>query len=226
MDITWYGHANFSIATGDTTVFIDPFFVGNPNAPVEYTDISRCDLILLTHDHDDHVGQTIELAKKHDAEVVAIYDIIRALYAKGLPENLGVGMNIGGTINRLGIDIKMVQALHSSVHGVPTGFILTLPDGTCVYNSGDTGLFGDMALFAEFHDIDYAILPVGGWFTMDPEQAAYACKLLKCKKIIPQHWGTFPILEQNTEALAEQLAILAPDTELVELPIGDTVTLE
>jgi L-ascorbate metabolism protein UlaG (beta-lactamase superfamily) len=225
MEITWYGHANFSITTGDATVFIDPFFAGNPSAPVEYKDISRCDLILVTHDHSDHVGQALELAVKHDAEVVAIFDVVQDLITQGLPAQLGVGMNIGGTVTRLGMDVKMVQAVHSSAHGTATGFILTLPDGTCVYNSGDTGLFGDMKLFAEFFDIDIAILPVGGRFTMDAKEAAYACSLLKCKKIIPQHWGTWPILAQNTEALAEQLALLAPETELLELSIGEPTTI-
>lgn len=220
MEITWFGHANFQLKDGDATVLIDPFFVGNPSAPTTYKDIETCDCILVTHDHADHIGQTLELAIKHDAEVVAIFDIIQNLIAQGLPEHLGVGMNIGGTVERAGIAIKMVQAMHSSTTGAPAGFILTLQDGTCVYNSGDTGLFGDMELFSAFHDIDVAILPVGGRFTMDAQQAAYACKLLKCKKVIPQHWGTWPILDQNTESLAEHLESLSPETELVEVPIG------
>ena len=225
MEITWYGHATFGLKTDGKTVLIDPFFAGNPSAPVTHEDIDACDLILVTHDHADHVGQALELAARHDAEVISVFEIIQDLIGQGLPERLGVGMNIGGTVNRLGIDVKMVQAVHSSIHGTPAGYILTLPDGTCIYNSGDTGLFGDMALFAEFHDIDIAILPVGGHFTMDARQAAYACKLLKCKKVIPQHWGTWPLLAQNTESLAKHLAELAPDTELVVLPVGETTTL-
>jgi len=224
MEITWYGHANFGLKTANGTVLIDPFFAGNPTAPISYDDVDDCDLILLTHDHGDHVGQALELAVSHDAEVVAMFDVIRALVDQGLPERLGVGMNIGGTVNRLGIDIEMVQATHSSVHGAPAGFILTLPDGTCLYDAGDTGLFGDMALFAEFHDIDIAILPVGGHFTMDARQAAYACKLLKCRTIIPQHWGTFPVLAQNLDALAAHLKAMAPETELVELKAGEPKT--
>lgn len=220
MEITWFGHANFRILNNDTTILIDPFFVGNPSSPTTYQEVGKCDIILVTHDHTDHIGQTLELAIRHDAEVVAIFDIIQNLITMGLPEHLGVGMNIGGTVERLGMSIKMVQALHSSVTGVATGFIITMGDGTCIYNSGDTGLFGDMELFAKFHDIDIAMLPIGGRFTMDPQQAAYACQLLKCKKMIPMHWGTWAILGQNTESMAEQLALIAPDTEMVELEIG------
>ena len=220
MEITWFGHANFRIRTGDTTILIDPFFVGNPASPTSYKDIDACDLILVTHDHNDHIGQTLELAIKHDAEVVAIFDSIQNLIATGLPEHLGVAMNIGGTVQRLGVSVKMVQAMHSAATGSAAGFIITLPDGTCIYNSGDTGLFGDMELFGTFHDIDIAMLPIGGRFTMDAKEAAYACKLLKCKKVIPQHWGTWAILDQNTESMAEQLTLLAPDTELTVLEIG------
>ena len=225
MEITWFGHSNFMLKTGDATVLIDPFFVGNPSSPTTYEKIETCDLILVTHDHTDHVGQTLELAIKHDAEVVTIFDTIQNLIRQGLPEHLGVPMNIGGTVNRQGLDIKMVQAMHSAVHGAAAGFILTEPGGLCVYNSGDTGLFGDMELFGKFHDIDIAILPIGGRFTMGAGQAAYACKLLGCKKIIPQHWGTWPILGQSTETFAEQLALVAPDTELIEIEIGKSVTI-
>jgi len=221
MEITWFGHANFRIKTGDTTILIDPFFVGNPASLTTYQEIEECDLILVTHDHTDHVGQTLELAIKHDAEVIAIFDTIQSLISMGLPEHLGVPMNIGGTVNRQGVSAKMVQAMHSTVTGTAAGFILTLHDGTCIYNSGDTGLFGDMELFGQFHDIDIAMLPIGGRFTMDAQQAAYACKLLKCKKVIPQHWGTWSILGQNTESMAEQLALLAPDTEMIELEVDE-----
>lgn len=225
MEITWFGHANFMLKLGEATLLIDPFFAGNPASPTTYKEIETCNLILVTHDHTDHIGQTLELAIKHDAEVVAIFDTIQDLIVQGLPEHLGVAMNIGGTVKRQGLDIKMVQAMHSTVHGAAAGFIITDPDGLCIYNSGDTGLFGDMKLFGEFHDIDIAMLPTGGRFTMGPKQAAYACKLLGCKKIIPQHWGTWSILSQNTEALAEQLALIAPDTELIEIEIGKSVKI-
>lgn len=221
MEITWLGHSNFRIKTDDATVFIDPFFVGNPMAPFTHEDVNECDLVLLTHDHGDHLGQTLELSATHKAEVVAIFDIIQLLQTQGLSDTLGIGMNIGGTVSVCDMKVKMVQAMHSSTTGAPAGYIITLKDGTCIYYSGDTGLFGDMGLFAEFHDIDIAILPIGGHFTMDAQQAAYACKILKCKKVIPMHWGTFPILEENTNSFKEELAKYAPETEMVELKVGE-----
>jgi len=220
MEVTWFGHANFRIRAAEATLLIDPFFMGNPSAPTTHRDIDECNLILVTHDHTDHIGQALELAITHDAEVIAIFDIIQTLVGQGLPEHLGVGMNIGGTVTRQGLDIKMVQAMHSSVTGSPCGYIISEPGGLCVYNSGDTGLFGDMEMFGRFHDIDIAVLPIGGRFTMDARQAAYACKLLGCKKVIPQHWGIWPILAQNTDAMAEQLALVAPKTQLETLKIG------
>jgi len=220
MEITWLGHSNFRLKTDDATVFIDPFFVGNPMAPMTHEEVDTCDMVLLTHDHGDHLGQTLELSQAHNAEVVAIFDIIQLLQTQGLGEDLGLGMNIGGTVRLHNMDIKMVQAMHSSTTGTPTGYIITPDGGPCIYYSGDTGLFGDMALFAEFHDIDIAILPIGGHFTMDAQQAAYACKLLKCDKVIPMHWGTFPILASNTDALRMELTKYAPHTEMVELQVG------
>ncbi len=224
MEITWFGHSTFQITTGGANLLIDPFFVGNPSSPVTHEEIAACDLILVTHDHSDHIGQACELAVKHDAEVVAMFDIIQNLIMQGLPQHLGVAMNIGGTVMRLGISIKMVQAMHSSVNGSPAGYILTFPDGMCIYNSGDTGLFSDMELFGSLHDIDIAMLPIGGRFTMDEQQAAYACKLLKCRQVIPHHWGTWSILGQGTEEMAAQLARFSPETQMVELSIGNAWT--
>lgn len=220
MEITWFGHANFQYRDKGTTLLVDPFFVSNPSAPITYDQVKEADAILVTHDHTDHIGQALELAIRLDAEVVGVFDTIQNLIAQGLPESLGVPMHIGGTVERGGIRIKMVQALHSSTTGVAVGFILTTPDGQCLYHAGDTGLFGDMELFGKFHNIDIAMLPIGGRFTMDAREAAYACKLLGCKTTIPMHWGTWPILDQGTENYEAELQKAAPDTKMVTLEIG------
>lgn len=226
-EITWLGHSAFRIVTSEPdskVVLIDPFLDGNPTASAGSASMDRVDVILVTHDHADHTGQVVEIATRTGAMVVGVYDTLQVLIGRGLPQEQSVGMNIGGTVQLAGIKAKMVQAMHSSASGVAAGYIVTLADGFCLYHAGDTGLFASMELFARFHRIDLALLPIGGHFTMDPEQAAYACKLLAAAQVIPMHWGTFPVLEQNTSAFAEQLSRLAPDTRLHSLAPGQTFT--
>jgi L-ascorbate metabolism protein UlaG (beta-lactamase superfamily) len=115
----------------------------------------------------------------------------------------------------------MVQAFHSSATGAPAGYILSFPGGFCAYHSGDTALFSDMKLFRRFFDIDLAMLPVGGWFTMDAQEAAVACQFLGCRNVAPMHWGTFPILAQNTDAFAKALREHAPETGMLRLTPGE-----
>lgn len=224
--LTWYGHSNFKLETSSgKSLLIDPFFEGNPNAPVDAKSVGHVDCICLTHDHPDHTGQAVEIAKSTGATLIGVFDTIQKLVGQGLPEAQGLGMNIGGTVGAAGARVKMVQAVHSTASGAATGYIITLEDGFCLYHAGDTGLFASMELFSRFHAIDLAILPIGGHFTMDPEQAAYACKLLRPTWVVAMHWGTFPVLEQNTEAFAEQLANHAPDARLFPLTPGQTMTL-
>ncbi|MBU1247741.1 MAG: metal-dependent hydrolase [Proteobacteria bacterium] len=223
MELTWFGHSNFKIAFGDHTLVIDPFFDGNPTAPIPATDIGAVDLVLITHDHGDHVGQAIEICQRTRASLVGVFDTVNHLIEEGLPDQQGIGMNLGGTIEQLGVQIKMVQAMHSTRTGAATGYIMTFPDGYCLYHAGDTSIFQSMELFKVFHKIDLALLPVGGWFTMDPRQAAYACRLLGCKAVVPMHWGTFPILEQNTDTFRDALKEFAPDVVLKVLTPGTPV---
>ena len=223
--LTWYGHSNFKLETENKQTFVfDPFFTGNPSAPVDAAVIKRADAVLITHDHDDHIGQAIEICQSTGAHCVGVFDTIKKLTGQGLPDN-GIGMNVGGTVMVGETSIHMVQAVHSTASGVATGYILTLNDGLCLYHAGDTGLFSSMELFGLFNTIDVALLPIGGWFTMGPEHAAYACKLLKCQKVIPMHWGTFPILEQNTKTFANALERMAPDTGLVTMEPGQTISI-
>ncbi len=217
---TWNGHSNFTIKSGDKTVIIDPFFEGNPKASTTWESISKADAVLVTHDHGDHIGQAVEICKATGATLVCIFDLLEKMIAQGLDQEKLIGMNIGGTVSVAGIKIKMVQAMHSSVTGAPAGYILTYDDDFCVYFAGDTGLFASMELFGKLHDIDVALLPTGGWFTMDSKDAAYACKLLNCKKAIPMHYGTFPILEQDAVIFKDACADFAPKCTVVELKIG------
>lgn len=225
MEITWFGHSNFKIDFNGQVMLIDPFFEGNPNAPLHAADLKRVDLVLITHDHGDHVGQAVEICSRTGAPLVGVFDTVQHLIEEGLPGSQGIGMNIGGTIEQLGVKVSMVQAVHSTNTGAATGYILTFPDGYCLYHAGDTALFKSMELFPVFHDIDLALLPVGGWFTMDPAQAAYACKLLRCKAATPMHWGTFPILEQGTDNFARELKTHAPQTQLKVLELGKPTAL-
>lgn len=225
MKIIWYGHSNFKIEAQGLTLLIDPFFTGNPTSPIDYTDIKKADIVLLTHDHADHVGDSVGICKATGAKLVGVFDTINLLAEQGLDQDRCVGMNIGGTVEMDGLKIKMVQAMHSTASGAATGYIITFEDGYCIYHSGDTGIFSSMELFARFHDIDLALLPIGGHFTMDPMQAAYACKLLSCQNVVGMHWGTFPILEQNTDRFAKYLMEASPGTKLINLTPGEPYTL-
>ncbi len=225
MDITWYGHSNIRFRSQYGSILVDPFFEGNPKAPDGYECALPVDVVLVTHDHGDHVGQAVEVCKACKARLVTIFDTACALTGKGLPQDLALGMNIGGTVEVKGMRFKMVQAAHSSATGAAAGFIVTLPDGYCFYHAGDTGLFSSMELFSRFHDIRLAMLPIGGWFTMDAEQAAHACAMLRCASVIPLHWGTFPILAQNTSEFRDCLKRIAPKTSLLELSPGEPLPL-
>ncbi len=218
--LTWFGHSNFRLETGTTRIFFDPFFAGNPSAPVTFEQAGRPDLVLVTHDHADHVGQTLEICRTTGATAVGVFDTVNGLVARGLPEAQAMGMNLGGTVTLAGIRIKMVQAVHSSASGAPAGYILTFPDGFCLYNAGDTALFSSMELFGRFHEIHLALLPIGGHFTMDAESAAYACRLLRARQVVPMHWGTFPVLAQGTDPFSRALEEHSPDTALILLPPG------
>ncbi|MBU1229732.1 MAG: metal-dependent hydrolase [Proteobacteria bacterium] len=223
MLLTWYGHSNFRLQQDGATLVIDPFFEGNPKAPVKWQDIGKVDAVLVTHDHPDHVGQAAEICRAQGAELVCLFDTAPKMKGLGVPAGQVLGMNMGGTVVAAGVRVKMVQAVHSSATGAPAGYILTFPGGFCCYHSGDTALFSDMKLFRRFFDLDLAILPMGGWFTMDALEAAVACSFLGCRNVAPMHWGTYPILAQNTDAFAAALKEHAPATQLVALALGQPV---
>lgn len=221
MKYTFLGHACFKIDTGKERLLFDPFLTGNGQAAMK-ADKVRCDYILLSHAHSDHFGNANEIALRTGAKVVAIPEVI-ALFSKSLSNFQP--MNLGGTFHADFGDVKMVQAFHScgAAGGTPCGFIISFKEGPVVYYSGDTALFGDMKLFGELYDIDYAILPIGDNYTMGPDDAILAGKFLKAKHVIPLHYNTWPVISQNVDAFKTKAAEEGLDVMIVRP--GETIDL-
>lgn len=184
--ITYLGHAAFKfVSPKGVVIYIDPFLSGNPKTPAEMKTVDKADLILVTHGHGDHVGDTLAIAEKTNARIVAMPELGRYLTRKGA-KNV-IGMNKGGTYTSHGIAITMVHAIHSSsvtegdqviYTGEPAGFVIRFENGFTLYHAGDTAVFGDMKIIGEIYKPDLSILPMGSHFTMDPREATYAAKLL------------------------------------------------
>ncbi len=223
--ITWLGHASVKItSTNGRVILIDPWIDGNPECPIKVDDLDRVDYILVTHDHFDHVGSTVDIVKKKGGIVIANVETAMRIAEEVPKENVifdGTGMNIGGKVELDGIKVVMVEAFHSSRTGSPCGYVISLEDGTTVYHAGDTGVFYGMKLIGEMYPLDLAMLPVGSVFTMDPYQAAWALKLLSPRKAIPMHYRTFPIIEKDPTAFLSYAKELAPKTEVVVLKPGE-----
>jgi L-ascorbate metabolism protein UlaG (beta-lactamase superfamily) len=210
MKVTYHGHSVVQINTNGKTIIIDPFITGNSLTDLKVEDV-KPDVIILTHGHNDHVGDTVELAKKNNALVIANADLTTFLSWQGVKTH---GMNIGGSYQFDFGKVKLTQAFHGSGYvtekreiiycGMPTG-ILFMNEGKTIYHAGDTGLFSDMKLIGEQHPIDLAFLPIGDNFTMGPEDAAFAAKLLKAKMVVPIHFNTFPPIKQDPNRFIEML---------------------
>ncbi|MFL6464650.1 MAG: metal-dependent hydrolase, partial [Bryobacteraceae bacterium] len=209
IQITWLGHATLELRfPSGEVLLVDPWIEGNPSFPKGY-ELKRVDVIALTHAHFDHVNDVIPVAQKFSPKVVAIFELASYFEKKGVEKTMGI--NKGGTVDLGFAKLTMTHALHSSsikdgdnllYGGEAAGYVLTLPDGRRAYFAGDTALFGDMALIGELYRPELAFLPIGDHFTMDPHQAAHAARLLKVKRVIPMHYGTFPVLTGTPEALS------------------------
>jgi len=227
VEIVWLGHGSFQLEVAGETILIDPWVEGNPKYPAGH-EITRCDTILVTHGHGDHVQAVRALSKKFSPKVVANHEIATWFEKKGVANC--VGMNKGGTVQAGPVRATMTEAQHSSsiddedgtavYAGEPAGFVLHFGDGRRAYFSGDTNVFSDMALIHELYEPELAFLSIGDWYTMGPREAAVACRLLKVKTVIPMHWGTFPILT-GTPA---ELQALSPSVKVQELTPGVAFT--
>ena len=210
MKITYHGHSAVSIETETHKILMDPFITGNELSDLDPNTV-EADVILLTHGHGDHVGDTFAIAERTGAQIVAINELAVYLNQKGLNAH---GMNIGGAYDFDFGNVKFTQAFHSSSYeeedgtfiytGMPAGIILTVGDKV-LYHVGDTGLFSDLKLIGERHDIDVALVPIGDNFTMGPEDALVAADWINAKTVIPVHYNTFPVIEQDGDAFAEKV---------------------
>jgi len=224
--IKWLSHAGFQITSAKgKVIYIDPWFE-NPISSFKLDNVQEATLVLVTHDHFDHVGQAAEVVKKTGALLVANVETARKLQSEAqIPAEkvcyFGYGMNIGGNLLYEGISVTMTQAFHSTATGAPCGYVIKLEDGTTIYHAGDTGIFDSMKLLGELYKIDVAFLPIGSVFTMNTLQAAWAAKLIAPKKVIPMHYRTFPILIQDAKEFVELARREAPSVEVLALNPGE-----
>jgi L-ascorbate metabolism protein UlaG (beta-lactamase superfamily) len=224
--ITWLGHASFSIQTAGINVLVDPFFKYNESAIVSADEV-EADFILVTHGHGDHIGDTVEIAKRTGATVISVAEICNWLKKKEIkihPQHLG-----GGFHHPFGY-VKLTNALHGSAlpdgtcGGNPCGFLITLKEnGKKIYLAGDTGLFSDMRLIGE-EGIDLAALPIGDNYTMGPADALRAVKFIQPKVVIPIHYNTFPLIQQDANAWAKDVESLT-STKVHVLSPGESIEL-
>ena len=226
--LTWLGHATFRLETpAGKTVLVDPWVMGNPMCPESEKKIKKVDVMLCTHGHFDHIGDAVAIAKQHNPMVVGIFELCAWMEKKGVKQISP--MNKGGTQKAGDLRVTMVHAEHSCgiqdgdqivYGGEACGYVMEFENGVKIYHAGDTCVFGDMQIIRELYAPEIVMLPIGDHFTMSPREAAYACRLLKPKTVIPMHFGTFPLLTGTPSELKK----LVKDAEILEMKPGQTVS--
>lgn len=227
--LTWLGHATFRLETpGGKTVLIDPWVMGNPMCPDSEKKLRKVDVMLCTHGHFDHIGDAVEIAKKHDPMVVGIFELCMWLQKKGVKQTSP--MNKGGTQQVGDIKVTMTHALHSCgimdgdqiiYGGEACGYVIELANGLKIYHAGDTAVFKDMEIIHELYRPEIVMLPIGDHFTMSPREAALACSMLKPKVVIPMHFGTFPLLTGTPTELRKLVEVVG--VQVVDIKPGQTI---
>jgi L-ascorbate metabolism protein UlaG (beta-lactamase superfamily) len=231
VSFTWIGHGTWKARSAKgKEILIDPWVMGNPAAPETLKTVDKCDLMLITHGHFDHIHDALEIARRTKPTIVCNFEISAWLGSKGLEADRIIGANQGGTIDVDGVKVTLVHAEHTCgitedggnviYGGDACGFVIEFENGFQVYFAGDTDVFGDMALIAELADFDVAFLPIGGFYTMGVERAAKAAKLLGVKTVVPMHFATFPILSGRPDQLQE---LVGNSVKVLDIKPGDSV---
>ena len=223
---TWYGHATLGLTVGEHKLLVDPFFTGNPVAPIT-ADEALADFILITHGHGDHVGDAQAIAKRNNALIISNFEIAGWFAEQGLESH---AQHLGGGFHHPFGYLKLTLALHGSAlpdggyGGNPAGLLLTTPDGKKIYMAGDTSLFGDMQLIGD-EGIDLAVIPIGDNYTMGPDDALRAVKLLRPKQVVPIHYNTWPLIEQDPHAWKVRVEA-ETSSKVVVLKPGESLDLD
>ena len=223
--LTYHGHATWGFETKGARILIDPFFTGNPQTKAAAGDVSA-NFIILTHAHGDHYGDTVAIAKRTGATVISNFEIVSYCQKQGVASSHA--LHIGGGYTFPFGRVKLTVAHHGSSFpdgtygGNPAGVVLEV-EGKRLYNAGDTALFSDMSLIGE-GGLDVALLPIGDNFTMGPDDAAHAAKLLRARTVIPQHYNTWPVIEQDPEAFKRRVEE-STSSKVVVLKPGGTFTV-
>ncbi len=215
VSLKWLGHAAWLIKFREATVLIDPFLSGNPAAAVKQEDLKGIDFILITHTHSDHVGDAFTIAKREKSRIIGMFELYEMAAKEGVDSNQLSGMNKGNMVDFGKIKVALTHADHS---GEECGVVVSA-DGKTIYHAGDTALFRDMKTIQELYRPDVALLPIGGYFTMGPVEAAKAVEWLKPKIAVPMHFNTFPPIKQDPDRFRDlagkfaEVKILEPGQE-------------